>query len=153
MSEQDLLLPDIGDFDQVEVIEIHVKAGDSVKIEDPLITLESDKATMDIPSPVAGTIKKLNVKVGDKIAEGGKLGSIETGAEDASQKTAPAADPAAALVVSRLPSLLPVETLSPMATLSCLMVPAKGDGISIVALSDSRVSNGSSTFIESPTAT
>ena len=90
MSEQDLLLPDIGDFDQVEVIEIHVKAGDSVKIEDPLITLESDKATMDIPSPVAGTIKKLDVKVGSKISEGGKLGSIETGADDSSQKTAPA---------------------------------------------------------------
>ena len=107
MSEQDLLLPDIGDFDQVEVIEIHVKAGDSVKIEDPLITLESDKATMDIPSPVAGIIKKLNVKVGDKIAEGGKLGSIETGAEDSSQKAAPAKKKAAKKQTDKKPAEAP----------------------------------------------
>ncbi len=78
MSEKDLLLPDIGDFDNVEVIEIHVAVGDSVKVEDPLLTLESDKATMDIPSPFAGTIKQLCVAVGDKISEGSKLGSLET---------------------------------------------------------------------------
>ncbi len=78
MSEKDLLLPDIGDFDNVEVIEIHVAVGDSVKVEDPLLTLESDKATMDIPSPFAGTIKQLGVAVGDKISEGSKLGSLET---------------------------------------------------------------------------
>ncbi|MCP4980537.1 MAG: dihydrolipoyl dehydrogenase [Gammaproteobacteria bacterium] len=86
MSEKELLLPDIGDFDNVEVIEIHVKAGDSVKVEDPLITLESEKATMDIPSPFAGTIKQLSIAVGDKISEGGKLGSLETGADAASTK-------------------------------------------------------------------
>jgi len=78
MSEKDLLLPDIGDFDNVEVIEIHVAVGDSVKVEDPLLTLESDKATMDIPSSFAGTIKQLSVAVGDKISEGSKLGSLET---------------------------------------------------------------------------
>jgi dihydrolipoamide dehydrogenase len=78
MSEKDLLLPDIGEFDNVEVIEIHVAVGDSVKVEDPLLTLESDKATMDIPSPFAGTIKQLSVAVGDKISEGSKLGSLET---------------------------------------------------------------------------
>ena len=78
MSEKDLLLPDIGDFENVEVIEIHVAVGDSVKVEDPLLTLESDKATMDIPSPFAGTIKQLGVAVGDKISTGSKLGSLET---------------------------------------------------------------------------
>lgn len=78
MSEQDLLLPDIGDFDKVEVIEIHVAVGDSVNLEDPILTLESDKATMDIPAPFAGTIKKLDIKVGDKVSEGMKLGRIET---------------------------------------------------------------------------
>ncbi len=86
MSEKELLLPDIGDFDNVEVIEIHVKAGDSVKVEDPLITLESEKATMDIPSPFAGTIKQLSIAVGDKISEGSKLGILETGADAASAK-------------------------------------------------------------------
>ena len=89
MSEKDLLLPDIGDFDKVEVIEIHVAVGDSVKVEDPLLTLESDKATMDIPSPFAGTIKQLDVAVGDKISEGSKLGSLETA--PAKEAAAPAA--------------------------------------------------------------
>jgi len=94
MSEKDLLLPDIGDFDNVEVIEIHVAVGDSVKVEDPLLTLESDKATMDIPSPFAGTIKQLSVAVGDKISEGSKLGSLETAA--AKSAAAPAKSAAAA---------------------------------------------------------
>ena len=78
MSEKELLLPDIGDFDSVEIIEMHVVAGDTVKVEDPLLTLESDKATMDIPSPFAGTIKQVSVAVGDKISEGSKLGVVET---------------------------------------------------------------------------
>jgi dihydrolipoamide dehydrogenase len=93
MSEKDLLLPDIGGFDNVEVIEIHVAVGDSVKVEDPLLTLESDKATMDIPSPFAGTIKQLSVAVGDKISEGSKLGSLETAT--AKSATAPAKTAAA----------------------------------------------------------
>ncbi len=93
MSEKDLLLPDIGEFDNVEVIEIHVAVGDSVKVEDPLLTLESDKATMDIPSPFAGTIKQLSVAVGDKISEGSKLGSLETAT--AKSATAPAKTAAA----------------------------------------------------------
>ncbi len=86
MSEKELLLPDIGDFDSVEIIEMHVKAGDTVEAEDPILTLESDKATMDIPSPYAGTIKQLAVKVGDKVSEGDKLGTIDAG--DAAPKAA-----------------------------------------------------------------
>ena len=96
MSEKDLLLPDIGDFDNVEVIEIHVAVGDSIKVEDPLLTLESDKATMDIPSPFAGTIKQLSVAVGDKISEGSKLGSLETAvAESAAAPAKSTSTPAA----------------------------------------------------------
>ena len=96
MSEKELLLPDIGDFDSVEIIEIHVKAGDKVEREDPILTLESDKATMDIPSPFAGTIKKLAVKVGDKVSEGSKLGSIDSPEETESAKSAEPAKPAPA---------------------------------------------------------
>jgi len=95
MSEIDLLLPDIGEFESVEIIEIHVAAGDKVKPEDPILTLESDKATMDIPSPFAGTIKKLNVAVGDRVSEGSKLGAIES-AESAAAESAAKAAPAAA---------------------------------------------------------
>ena len=63
-------VPDIGDFEDVPVIEIMVKPGDKIKAEDPLVTLESDKATMDVPAPLGGTVQQLNVKVGDKVSEG-----------------------------------------------------------------------------------
>ncbi len=66
----EIKVPDIGDFDQVPVIEIHVAPGDEVAPEDPLITLESDKATMDVPAPQAGTVQELKVSVGDTVSEG-----------------------------------------------------------------------------------
>ena len=74
--EQDIKVPDIGDFKEVEVIDVLVKVGDEVEIETPLISLESDKATMDIPSPFAGTIKKISVKNGDKVAKGNLIAII-----------------------------------------------------------------------------
>lgn len=95
MSEIDLLLPDIGEFENVEVIEVHVAAGDKDNAEDPILTLESDKATMDIPSPCAGTIKQLSVAVGDRISEGSKLGAIASDETAASAKPA-GVEPAAA---------------------------------------------------------
>ena len=73
MSTIEVKVPDIGDFTDVPVIEIFVKPGDTVKAEDSLVTLESDKATMDVPSPVAGTVKELKVKLGDKVAEGSPI--------------------------------------------------------------------------------
>ncbi len=79
MSIKELILPDIGGFESVEIIELHVAVGDKVKKEDPILTLESDKATMDIPSPYNGTISELSVAVGDKISEGGKLCSLKSG--------------------------------------------------------------------------
>jgi len=63
-------VPDIGDFKDVPIIDIHVKVGDAVNAEDPLITLESDKATMDVPAPSAGTVRQVLVKVGDRVSEG-----------------------------------------------------------------------------------
>lgn len=73
-----VVLPDIGDFDAVEVIEVLVSSGDEVAVEDSLLTLESDKATMEIPSTHAGVVRELLVKVGDRISEGQKLLSLET---------------------------------------------------------------------------
>jgi dihydrolipoyl dehydrogenase len=70
MSAQEIKVPDIGDFSDVPVIEIHVAAGDTVAAEDPLVTLESDKATLDVPAPVAGTITELKIAVGDAVSEG-----------------------------------------------------------------------------------
>jgi pyruvate dehydrogenase E2 component (dihydrolipoamide acetyltransferase) len=77
MSTIEVKVPDIGDFTDIPVIEIFVKPGDSVKAEDSLVTLESDKATMDVPSPVAGTVKELKVKLGDKVAEGSLIVVLE----------------------------------------------------------------------------
>ena len=67
---EEIKIPDIGDFDAVEVIEIAVSIGDSVQPEDTLITVESDKASMDIPSPSSGEIKEIKVNIGDKVSEG-----------------------------------------------------------------------------------
>src|SRR5215475_12036434 len=71
-------VPDLGDFADVPVIEIHVAPGDVVSNEDPLVTLESDKATMDIPSPGAGTVRELRVKVGDLVSRGSVILSLDT---------------------------------------------------------------------------
>ncbi len=68
-----VVVPDIGDFKEVEVIEVLVKPGDAVTKEQSLITLESDKATMEIPSPNAGVVKELKIKVGDKISKGSPI--------------------------------------------------------------------------------
>ncbi len=83
MGTIDIKVPDIGDFEDVPVIEIHVEPGASVAEEDPLVTLESDKATMDIPSPHAGKVVALKVQLGDRVAEGSVLLTMETEAADA----------------------------------------------------------------------
>jgi dihydrolipoamide dehydrogenase len=72
-------VPDIGDFKDVPIIEVAVKGGDKVKAEDPLITLESDKASMEVPSPTAGTVKDINVRIGDKVSAGSLILTLETG--------------------------------------------------------------------------
>ena len=68
-SIKDILVPDIGEFDAVEVIEVLVKSGDAVSVEDPLLTMESDKASMDVPSPFSGTVKTVKLKAGDKVSQ------------------------------------------------------------------------------------
>src|SRR5437868_14102917 len=73
----DIKVPDIGDFKDVPVIEVFVKPGDRVKADDSLVTLESDKATMDVPSPTAGVMKDLKLKVGDKVSEGTVILTLE----------------------------------------------------------------------------
>ena len=99
MSTIEVKVPDIGDFKDVPVIEIFVKPGDVVKAEDSLVTLESDKATMDVPSPAAGTVKELKVKLGDKIAEGVvilTLVTAESGVANVAAATASSPEPSPA---------------------------------------------------------
>ena len=88
-SITEIKVPDIGDFKEVDVIEILVKPGDAVAKEASLITVESDKATMEIPSPAAGVVKELRVKLGDKVAEGSMILLLEP-----SEGEAPAAQAA-----------------------------------------------------------
>ena len=83
-------VPDIGDFKNVEVIEILVKPGDAVAKEQSLVTLESDKATMEIPSPGAGVVKEVRIKVGDKVSQGSPILVLEaSGAQQPAEKEAP----------------------------------------------------------------
>lgn len=111
---QEIKVPDIGGFDSVEIIEILVKVGDSVAAESPLITLESDKASMDIPSPMAGIVKELRVKVGDKVSEGSLILLLEATAGTAEVSNAPAPVAAPAVVIP--PPSLPVpEVPAPIA--------------------------------------
>ena len=97
-----ILVPDIGDFESVEVIEILVKPGDTIRAEQSLITVESDKASMEIPSSAAGVVKSIDVKVGDKVAQGSVVLQLET-----SGAAAPAPAPAVAAPVAAAPAVAP----------------------------------------------
>src|ERR1700675_4524686 len=93
MSTIEVKVPDIGDFKDVPVIEVFVKPGDAVKAEDPLVTLESDKATMDVPAPAAGVVKELKVKLGDKVSEGSVILTLESSGAPSNAKPAQAPSP------------------------------------------------------------
>ena len=82
-GKQTLVVPDLGDFSDVEIIEVHIKAGDTVEVEDSLVTLETDKAAMDVPAVVAGSIESVLVNVGDKVSEGASLAIIDVVASEA----------------------------------------------------------------------
>ncbi|WP_338065176.1 biotin/lipoyl-containing protein, partial [Trinickia diaoshuihuensis] len=102
---QEVKVPDIGDYKDVPVIEVAVKPGDRVEKEQSLVTLESDKATMDVPSPVAGVVKEVKVKVGDAVSEGTLIVLVE-----AQGATAPAAAPAAPAKAAPAPADAPRDT-------------------------------------------
>jgi len=127
MSTIEVKVPDIGDFTDVPVIEVLVKPGDTVKAEDSLVTLESDKATMDVPAPAAGVIKSLGVKIGDKVSEGHLILTLEEAAgaaapaqaapaSKAAQPAAPARAPAApapAAPPTKPPTAAPAAPIAP----------------------------------------
>src|SRR6185436_454305 len=106
-------VPDIGDFKEIPIIEILVKPGDSVNAEDPLIALESDKATMEVPAPKSGVVKEIKVKVGDKVSEGTLVLMLDA-AESAAAAAAPAPQPAAAQP-AQAPSPPPAAAAQPAA--------------------------------------
>src|SRR5881227_203039 len=112
-----VVVPDIGDFKEVEVIEVLVKPGDTVTKEQSLITLESDKATMEIPSPTAGVVKELRIKVGDKVSQGSAILVL-----DAAEGAAPAASPKEPPKASPTPAPSPTPSPTPKGDYDCDVV-------------------------------
>ncbi|MFZ9366038.1 MAG: dihydrolipoyllysine-residue acetyltransferase [Burkholderiaceae bacterium] len=104
MSQIEVKVPDIGDFKEVEVIELLVKPGDTVQAEQSLITVESDKASMEIPSSAAGVVKELKVKLGDKVAEGSLVLLLEVSDAASAPAPAPASSPAATAAPASAPA-------------------------------------------------
>ncbi|MDH5285840.1 MAG: dihydrolipoyllysine-residue acetyltransferase [Betaproteobacteria bacterium] len=119
-------VPDIGDFKDVPVIEVFVKPGDVVNVDDPLVTLESDKATMDVPSPQAGTVQGVRVAVGDRVSEGTVIVSL-------SAPGVPGAKPAAATVAAPSPQPSPASGRGSTATAAPPSPAAAGEGAGVRA--------------------
>ncbi|GAB1460172.1 hypothetical protein MASR2M50_19460 [Thauera sp.] len=115
----EVVVPDIGDFDAVPVIELFVKVGDTIKVDDAIATLESDKATMDVPSSAAGVVKEVLVALGDKVGQGKVLIKVETGAGAAIAAIPVAA--AAAAVPAAAPSPAPLADGGPAASAPAAM--------------------------------
>ena len=121
-ARQEVFVPDIGDFKSVDVIEILVKPGDTVSVEQSLVTLESDKATMEIPSPSAGVVKEVRVKIGDKVSEGSPILVLEAG-----EGTKTVAASAAAAAPAAAPAKAPAAT-APAASAPPPAAPAAAGG-------------------------
>ena len=118
MSVLEVTVPDIGDFKNIPIVEILVKPGDSVNAEDPLIALESDKATMEVPAPRAGTVKEIKVKVGDKVSQGTLVLTLDSAAQSAAappSRQAPAAPPATVAVPPPPPPAATPQSAPPAA--------------------------------------
>ena len=104
-----IVVPDIGDFAEVEVIEVHVRAGDSVAVEDPLVTLETDKAAMEVPAPFAAVIGEVKVKVGDRVSQGDIIAIAEESAAESKPESKSESKPEAAAAPPKV-AAAPVES-------------------------------------------
>src|SRR3982750_2926134 len=113
MSVIDVKVPDIGDFKDVAVIELLVKPGDTIKADQSLLTVESDKASMEIPSSHAGVVKELKVKIGDKISEGSLVAVVDAAGSAAAAAPAPAAASAPAKAPAPAASAPPAPARQP----------------------------------------
>ncbi len=124
---KNVAVPDIGNYKDVPVIEVAVKAGDTVKAEQTLVTLETDKATMDVPAPFDGVVKEVKVKVGDKVSEGTLIVTIAASGAAAAAAPAQAASPApVAAPPAPAPAAKPASAAAPVATQSVAAAPAGG---------------------------
>ncbi len=136
MSTIEVKVPDIGDFKEVEVIELMVKVGDTIKVDQSLITVESDKASMEIPSSHAGVVTEIKVKVGDKVAEGSLLVIVEASGAGAAPAAA-AVVPVAAIIA---PVVAAVVAASAPAAASAAAVPVAASASSVVTAANAHAS-------------
>ena len=140
MSQVEVKVPDIGDFKEVEVIELLVKPGDTVQAEQSLITVESDKASMEIPSSASGVVKELKVKLGDKVAEGSLVLLLEVSEAASAPAPAPAPAPAATAAPASAPAAPAAasSTIAPAASaLPATALPATAASANIVTATES----------------
>jgi len=149
MSQIEVKVPDIGDFKEVEVIELLVKPGDTVQAEQSLITVESDKASMEIPSSAAGVVKELKVKLGDKVAEGSLVLLLEV--SDAASAPAPAPAPASSPTATAAPASVPAAPAAHAASASA--AAAVGSGTLASAASAAPVTAAPATTASAHSAT
>jgi pyruvate dehydrogenase E2 component (dihydrolipoamide acetyltransferase) len=140
MSLIEIKVPDIGDFKEVEVIEILVKVGDTVKAEQSLITVESDKASMEIPSSHAGVVKELKIKLGDKVAEGSLVLMLEASANVSANASSNASASAAAPAAASVPASAPAAASTSVA----VTAPEVKAAPSVPTSSDTPVQHGKS---------
>ncbi|MDH4481505.1 MAG: dihydrolipoamide acetyltransferase, partial [Rhodoferax sp.] len=124
MATIEIHVPDIGDFDEVTVIELMVKVGDTVRAEQSLITVESDKASMEIPSSSAGVVKEVKVALGDKVKQGSLVLMLEVAGTAAA---APAPAPAAAVVAATVAAAVVATAPAPAPAVVEMRIPDIGD--------------------------
>ena len=144
MSAIEVKVPDIGDFKEVEVIELMVKVGDTIKVDQSLITVESDKASMEIPSSHAGVVKEIKVKVGEKVAEGSLLIIVEAAGDGAATPT-PVADPVAAVVapaaqVATVSAVVAAPVPVPVAAVAVVAAPVAASVSSVATTANAHAS-------------
>ena len=122
---QDITVPDLGDFKDVEVIDVLVKAGDKIEVDTPLITLETEKATMDVPSTAAGVVKSVAMKKGDRVSKGSVIVQVEGGEAEGEAKKAPAASGSSpTLAPTEASKSKPAESQAPAAPAAPAAQPA-----------------------------
>jgi len=124
MATIELKVPDIGDFKDVDIAEVLVKPGDSIVLEQSLITIETDKASMEIPASHAGVVKELRVKVGDKVSMGSILALVELAEEAPKVASAPAPAPAPAVTPARPVAVAAAPVAATVPTAAPVSVPA-----------------------------
>ena len=151
MSEQEIRVPDLGGADEVEVIEISVGAGDSVQEEDPILTVESDKASVELPAPGPGTIVRVTVNIGDKVREGDVVAVMETDAAAAPAAPAPEPEPAQPEVTPE-PAAAAAPASSGGSRKETVLVPAL-DGFENVPVIEINVAEGDTIGLDDPLVT